>query len=108
MTALGDDMHNQTDTLIELIRQAGNGGNRRAAAGNWLATQLSRGRVLLARVLARPIVAIILGTSILAGPAAGQSAASELLRQQLEYRSLSGEPRINGESLHAASLMVVR
>jgi len=62
--------------------------------------------MLVARVLARPIAAIILATSLLAGPAAAQSAASELLRQQLEYGSLSGESRMNGESLHAASLML--
>ena len=99
-------MHSRTDTHIELIRQTEKGGSRRAAAGNRLARRLPRCRMMAARVLARPIAAIILGTSLLAGPAAAQSAAAELLRQQLEYGSLSGESRMNGESLHAASLML--
>jgi murein L,D-transpeptidase YcbB/YkuD len=56
--------------------------------------------------LARHLVTALLCATLVAGPAAAQSAASELLRERLEYAALGGELVISDVRLHAAPLML--
>ena len=48
----------------------------------------------------------ILLLAFVTGPALAQSAAAELLREQLEYGSLGGELIVSGEQLHATPAML--
>jgi murein L,D-transpeptidase YcbB/YkuD len=56
--------------------------------------------------LARHLLTALLCTTIVAGPAAAQSATAELLREQLEYAALGGDMVIGGIHLQTAPLML--
>lgn len=65
-----------------------------------------QGIFLKSLIPAQSLAVALTGAAIIAGPAAAQSATSELLRDQLEYAALGGDRVINVTRLHAAPLML--